>query len=531
MTWHTVRDDLRRSWAGLRDCAHWKAVFFVAAVVSLLHHHGYLDVIDTYALLAVSNLASTYQPPCACGPLPAMDKGQYSAIALEIDQRRFDTFYEGRSPLNRCQLRNDLELIYQSRPQLLVIDLDLSPARMLVDPRKDSEQICENALYTLIRDRARETPTVLMEPFEVDRIDGTDSPYLRKRDAWLRTMKKESAGVTFGDADIPVTYGLVVRYHDGPDSLVQRAHIASSGKRRLIATRPAPLIDPRKYVRADGVHARALYNPVCPWHILTKLPGQIVFFGAAYGSQGDTFLTPVREVYGVEVHAAAFLSYFEPLGEPKLSAFVIDLVFAFIFSWIMALTWRRYLALRTYSQEPHVLEAASIPGARVFIVVGAPSREDVKAIRARAGLFAFFLTVLSILLLFVSLIVSVYLLARWAIWASPLPILVGMLIDSIVTRWHEDSEPHERGERRDPRHGHAPILTRFRTWVFAEELWHRHWGSALWVTVCRVTWLLVLTMQMVCLAHHPACDVLGAWLERFAEWVGRIAEWVGRVVS
>ena len=38
-----------------------------------------------------------------------------------------------------------------------------------------------------------------------------------------------------------------------------------------------------------------------------------VFFGAAFG-EGDTFVTPLGELYGVEIHAAAFLSLLDPLS-------------------------------------------------------------------------------------------------------------------------------------------------------------------------------------------------------------------------
>jgi hypothetical protein len=156
-----------------------------------------------------------------------------------------------------------------------------------------------------------------------------------------------------------------------------------------------------------------------------------------------------------------------------------------------------------------------------------PSREDVRAVRARAGLFALCLVILSILLVFVSLAASVYLLTRWGIWASPLPILVGMLIESTVTRWHEDSElPEPEGRPR-----HASILTRLWRWMLADGLWHGHRGTALWVTVCRGTWFIVLMMLVPCLAHHAACDVRDAWMERIATWMGRTAEWIGRIAG
>ena len=79
-----------------------------------------------------------------------------------------------------------------------------------------------------------------------------------------------------------------------------------------------------------------------------------VFFGAAFG-EGDTFVTPLGELYGVEIHAAAFLSLLDPLSTNNhLSELLADIVFGFLFGFLIAYCWERYFKLRL-SQTPTIV--------------------------------------------------------------------------------------------------------------------------------------------------------------------------------
>lgn len=337
----------------------WKASLFVGALVSLAHDHGWLDTIDTYAMLAIGNVGSEDERRDPCSDLPPPPLPRRHVIAIEIDQRQFDKAYLARSPLDRCELKKDLKQIYDSNPALLVIDLDLSPALWIMNDTTDPQKSCEIALHDLIRERAPKTPTVMMTPFDLDRREKGLASAVKVKDEWRESMKKSD--VAFGAADIPVTYGVVVRADARPSSLLRVAYGVgvkqgvlpyNTTYEDLQENEDFILIDPRKYFRSDGVQPRPLDPRCCNReHILSQLPGQIVFFGAAYGSEGDTFLTPAGEIYGVEVHAASLLSYLRPLTHGARSAFLIDFILASIFSLVMRVCGPAMCALEDSQRE------------------------------------------------------------------------------------------------------------------------------------------------------------------------------------
>jgi hypothetical protein len=131
-----------------------------------------------------------------------------------------------------------------------------------------------------------------------------------------------------------------------------------------------------------------------------------VFFGAAYG-EGDTFVTPLGDLYGVEIHAASFLSFLDPLSaDNHLAELLADIVFGFVFGFVIAFFWEQYFRLRLSDDSDRRLIAPVVLGGLGIAV----------------ALVAFVLTIVSWLLL-----------ARFGIWSSPIPMAIGMLIESFVS--------------------------------------------------------------------------------------------------
>ena len=226
------------------------------------------------------------------------------------------------------------------------------------------------------------------------------------------------------------------------------------------------MIDPRRYyARPGGVLVRPI-DGLAP----EALAGARVFFGAAFGSREDTFLTPVGEIYGVEVHAAALLSNLEGrrVAERHPLKFAFDLVFAASFGVVMAWCWHRYLAARLAGRET-------------------------------AGVYVVLLLLSTGVLLVVLVALSVLLFRHLGVWASPVPIMVGMLVDSVVSRWVEDAE-HEVQQDRIRGGSRALRVVAFlkkgvaQALVFSDrertssmDLFER-----VWVTARRSIWLLVI---------------------------------------
>ncbi|VVQ20522.1 hypothetical protein [Pseudomonas fluorescens] len=108
---------------------HLPAASMVAAVVGICYHGLHLlDAVDGYAFLGIGNLTAK-DVSQSTGRNPKM------AVVL-IDQESHENFYRERSPLDRCELKKDLEAIYNlpRPPKLVVIDLDLSPSLEVLPP-------------------------------------------------------------------------------------------------------------------------------------------------------------------------------------------------------------------------------------------------------------------------------------------------------------------------------------------------------------------------------------------------------------
>jgi hypothetical protein len=405
----------------------WPATIFVAAFMAFLESQfGWLDAINGHAFVAIGNVAGIPQ---------TIEKDKAKALVVLIDGVAAESRYLDRSPLDRCQLKDDIGAVYSAmanvnqkrapaqRLDLMVIDIDLSPARWLAsDPgSKTPEADCERKLHQEIidADTKHQIRTVLMLPFESSAARVNEVP---------TTWRNLESTVTFGLAGLPVEYGLVIKQYCDPNTLAASAYALSAklkdSRRNCIdeatrhSKRNAELIDPRKYL--SGVVPIAVGSAAdLSKRIELKLTAdqlsdtaanpadfKAVFFGAAFG-EGDTFVTPLGELYGVEIHAAAFLSLLDPLSTNNhLSEFLADIVFGFLFGFLIAYCWERYFKLRLSQDSDHRLSAPLW-----LVVLGVA------------------VIIMAILLTFVSLL----LLARFGIWASPIPMAVGMLVESFVS--------------------------------------------------------------------------------------------------
>ena len=416
----------------------WPATIFVAAAFSLLDMQvGWLDAINGHAFVAIGNMAGM---PRTSGDSKA------KALVVLIDQAAVESLYLDRSPLDRCKLKEHIGAVYSAmhrlnqklgredmRLDLLVIDLDLSPARWLAtDPgNKTREAGCESDLHWRIASAVREygIRTVLMAPFDV-----VDSSLKQAQENWQKQLKvKEELKdkVTFGRAALPVEYGLVIKQYCDPDTLAASAYkwARKSEKARTNcinykndpndrSRRETQHIDPRKYLSGvvpigigatDDFSSRldsilGIGQP--PNSSDSQADFRAVFFGAGFG-EGDTFATPLGELYGVEIHAAGFLSLLEPISANNhLPELLVDIVFGFVFGLFIAYFWSRYFKLRL-SDDP--------------------------GLQLRAPLWLVGLGITVTCLAFVLTLLSWGLLARFGIWASPIPMAIGMLIESFVS--------------------------------------------------------------------------------------------------
>lgn len=437
------------------------------------------------------------------------------ALVVQIDQRTAETRYYERSPLNRCELRRDLADVYSAmkryndrsgspvrRLDVLVVDLDLQPWSWLAteQSRQSPEADCERALHEDIRDSNARwgVRTVTMQPFEV----APEFEALRAR--WIA----DNAGkVATGRAAIPVNYGLVIKQYCAPDMLAATAYEVWSQKwpaaRRPVNTCIAEararagkdeeagsatqIIDPRQY-RAGVVALALVAEPGSKERaglLDAVLSGdarpargdtdgwQAVFFGAGFGD-ADLFVTPLGDLYGVEIHAAGFLSFIAPLHEGlHVFELVIDVAFGFIFGMVIAGFWSAYYH-RRLSESP----ARRLTAPMMLIFLGL----------SVAGV--------TVALLFV----SYSLLLNFGLWASPVSMAVGMLIESFVsgsTLQGVHVANALQGTGRPARRSLAEGARKF----FGGDIVHfwrkRDYSAVRWLAIRLLLWIAVVSWAIV----------------------------------
>lgn len=389
----------------------WRATVFVAACVTIAHlqFNGF-DAVDSYAFLVLGNRVSHAMRAAATETTrPDAD----SVVVVRIDEQAFRTRFRERSPLNRCALSSQLAAIYKAEPEILIIDLDLSPA--VVDAGN-----CQAHLHAALKRWARSIRTVVMEPFH-----SFDPTVTASRADWRK--QREDDGVRFGDAALPVNYGMVLHYYTGGRTLYAAARRHDRDPQPIADDASPPSLDHQRIdVRA---YMTKLVPVLASWTDTPEdgpardddltgtllalwdkpLKDKVVFFGAGFG-QEDTYLTPVGKLYGVEVHAAAFWSS-DPARTPSLrlrhaSALVIEVVIAFMFGIIIAWCWEQYFAWRCRRG----------------------SMEEQLAWIWLPLMLASLLVAITLWL-----VIAAALLSSLGVWLSPIPLAAGMLIESYMT--------------------------------------------------------------------------------------------------
>jgi len=389
----------------------------VASIVTVLNHHtAVFDPLNAVVFAEVMSRVS-YEGLFKDQPF----KGG-SATVISIDQDSYSNAYGEQAPLNRCQLKHDLAAIYAAQPAVLVIDIDLSPARWLRNaplPGKEEkcdasssfvqlnascQAQCERDLYTALKAR-RPTKTILMLPLGVEDIqEGRQSEQFGK---WFSEM--EQAGLQFGDPSIVETFGIVLHMRREPASfatLVCNTMKDRPQGGRCVADEKLgrdPWINAHTYFsNIKSLTTAQLTDKAQP--VADIMRGKAVFFGRE-SRQDDQYLTPVGTVNGVEIHAASFLTLTNPVLEDHLRTFAEEVFIAILFGALIDFCWRRYFHARFSSDA---------------------------RLRLAAPAYVFGLACAYVVLVALAWVVSWYRLGHKGIWASPIELAVGMLIEAWI---------------------------------------------------------------------------------------------------
>jgi hypothetical protein len=404
--WHHVLEEL-------------PAALFVASAILIIHHETFvLDVLDRYTFALLGNLHAFEQHDPNRLQMSGSHAGKKKTITvLLIDDARYTDEYRQTLPLSRCALLRDIKTIYASKPSVLAIDLNISPALWLDNaPVKECKHAspderltaqcqaqCEHELYAQIADMQTQTRTVLMQP---GMYQGSSLEYQQKRIAWMADM--QSKGVQFGHPYLISRFGMLLDVDTRPDidtgrsSLVEVTCKSNDGGDTCSEERIAgrPNIDPRNYLNG-AVESFSMEEFTSGDIARRRVAGGVVFFGGDWGS-GDKFLTPVGKLPGVEIHAVAFASIDQRFRIYALLNLFSDIAIGLMFSPLTIRYWKAYF-LGRFSDDAKARQ-------RALYYVAALCSIFIGFVLPAALLFSYFLM-------------------SWSIWASPVPVAIGMLID------------------------------------------------------------------------------------------------------
>lgn len=408
-----------------------------ASLLFVLEHAGLLAWLDSLSLRVVSSLhgedaAEAFQDP----PAPT------DPVVIAISPAMYEVAFGQRSPLDRAIVASMIPALVGSRPGVLAIDIDLSPAG-------GGEVAAQRALDdALARAVSEGTPVVLATPLPV-----VSDVLLETKYQWMRRMCE--AGVAFGHPYVPLTQGVTLRLLSFPGSIVEQARAALASDKAILHHETAPCSVVRQglekaiFLSRDyplemaGVHGGAHQHPIrvellarvtAGLRSLTSaqelaatpaLTGRAVFFGGGYDDQ-DRFTTVLGTSTGLVIHAAGFAASFEPTTNVShVWAFLIDLIIGTLAGYAFHFTWSRYnvaasaLAWRKGELWPPYL-------------------------RARGWMMANVIALLVFLVLVFSW--SSWLL-RLNLWNNPGPMLIGVFLKlAVASRTPLVEHPHEEVE-------------------------------------------------------------------------------------
>lgn len=377
-----IASPLWRSWAILPEklAHHFKeeirTILFSAAVVAILHKLDLLYVFLKLSLLCVVSLAGQIVlPPTIYAQTEGGGSGGISVVVL--DEQDWSVRYEGRSPLNRCLLMEDLAGLMPKKPGRLVVDFDLSPD---VAPEINSDtrgRDCQLALDLWLDEHAKDL--VLLAPLRVP----AGSPMLAPKLVWMKQRCENKQGFAFGDGRHDVAFGVALDY--APKDVNALSAVAghsetgtickdilseqSTSEKKFETWLVEENLAPEQHDEAEASdHERKLepidfvrsYAATLP-RTLSQQVSQptspsVVFFGGIYGSgSADKFITPFGMMSGVSLHASKYLSL---SSNKKVSNaahwadMLIDIAMGFLFSIPIAIFWGRFAKVQS---EHHVL--------------------------------------------------------------------------------------------------------------------------------------------------------------------------------
>ena len=333
---------------------HLLFAFLVASFLEICDHYDYLAGLDSLMLRIGQSRQLIDENEKCKAPSVKENSIKKKVHVIAIGDEYYERFFRQQSPLDRKKLKEVLSKILVKNPDLLAIDLDLSPGE------KKTE--AEVALYKMLKEGpdGLNKAKIILIPFVP-----VSSPELfrPKMDWMIQSCKKDNiefafpnlyshqSTVLFYNKNSP-TIGLVATGKlekmtsvcDQIETLVHVPELEAPEFYREILKQGSGDLSPINFNATDQIDI-TLIKSEDDFTQLGDLTGKVVFFGAGYGIN-DQYITPLCQRYGVMLHAAIFNTAGDEIKHNKVIAYFIDVVLGFLLALLFSFLWKNHAVAR-----------------------------------------------------------------------------------------------------------------------------------------------------------------------------------------
>lgn len=385
-------------------------IFFISSVIFYLTHEiSFFRIFNDIPILIMKRfesnssknspdtLKSDFIEIKSNSPTNRKDLKVYVSL---INEKMYMEDFHTISPLERCKLLSKIKEILKLSPDVLVIDLDISPLPISKNEKNNPiidyinhQNSCTDEIKKYISINSS-TKFILISP----KYFNMNFKNIENWESDLRNLKN----VSFASPNIFESFGIVYRY------------LTFSSGEKTLALESLCSID-KKYCNEHGnVHMNFSTIEIIKGdsqHI-DKNNKRVIFIGTDYDPR-DKFTTPIEDLPGVMIHAIGFMSFIYKEKESHIIGYSIDALIGFLTLFIMKTVWKFSFRNRNKNNIARHLDP--------------------------------FLLLASVAILLISGIMISYLFfKKYSIIISSFPIILGVLFDSLHGTLKEECEENIR---------------------------------------------------------------------------------------
>ena len=375
--------------------------FFFNSIISFFFVNGIIFTMNTENLFDIANAISLRNVASSIINEKKVDFNNTDSITIMISNFMFEKEFESKTPLDKDKLYNLIYKIISKDPKRIIFDLDISPDYNFL---KKSNEVLNSKIYNLLIENSNKIDIIL--PFAF--ISEAKENKLLKLE-WVDKMCK--GGVNFGSPLLTSEMGISLEFRDYNNLLSHVAYDNNSTVCRDIVLEKNTINNLQtryKKNNDNSEHKLINYNRIDSNTFFLNsidelenknLKNKTVFIGGGYGFS-DKYITPSGEKFGVQIHEAIFYTL-------KNKIDIANIYITLFIDFLLAISF----------------------GLLIEFILKKREEADSLNLIALNNILLFSLLIIFIV---ISNIVSSKLYHDLYIWLNPIPIIVGMFLDSII---------------------------------------------------------------------------------------------------